>query len=169
MDARLVRPISPYEFAKGFGYSDQLTRKLAKRSYFHLLLDGIPALTSFAILNCIVHRLRDICDSSIPVDESMPFAAAAATAQVLFNGATGISLPDTNTWICAYADDPETALIRHMIKNPHMINKTSLSKLHYIYRGLIHRSQIVIMADGMLVLHEPIKSTDDSISLQLVP
>ncbi|KAL3787769.1 LOW QUALITY PROTEIN: hypothetical protein HJC23_009820, partial [Cyclotella cryptica] len=168
MDARLVRPISPYEFAKGFGYSDQLTRKLAERSYY-LLLDGIPALTSSAILNCIVHRLRDIRDGSIPVDESTPFAAAAATAQVLFNGATGISLPDTDTWICAYADDPETALIRHMIENPHTINKASLSKLHYVYRGLIRRSQIVVTANGMLALHEPIESTDDSISLQLVP
>ncbi|KAL3802962.1 hypothetical protein HJC23_011585, partial [Cyclotella cryptica] len=117
---------------RGFGYSDQLTRKLAERSYFHLLLDGIPALTSSAILNCIVHRLRDIRDGSIPVDESTPFAAAAATAQVLFNGATGISLPDTDTWIRAYADDPETALIRHMIENPHTINKASLSKLHYV-------------------------------------
>ncbi|KAL3785603.1 hypothetical protein HJC23_004751 [Cyclotella cryptica] len=169
MDMRLVRPISPYEFAKGFGYSDQLTCKLAERSYFHLLLDGIPALTSSAVLNCIVHRLRDIRDSSIPVDESTPFVATAATAQVLFNGATGISLPDTNTWIRAYANDPETALIRHMIENPHTINKASLSKLHYVYRGLIRRSQIVVTANGMLALHEPIESTDDSISLQLVP
>ncbi|KAL3795073.1 LOW QUALITY PROTEIN: hypothetical protein HJC23_006394 [Cyclotella cryptica] len=69
----------------------------------------------------------------------------------------------------AYVDDPETALIRQMIEHPHTINKESLSKLHYVYHGLICRSQIVITANGMLALHEPIKSTDDSISLQLVP
>ena len=56
-----------------------------------------------------------------------------------------------------------------MIKNPHMINMTSLSKRHYVDHGLICPSQIVIMANGMLALHEPIESTDDSISLQLLP
>jgi hypothetical protein len=56
-----------------------------------------------------------------------------------------------------------------MIKNPHTINKASLSKLHYVYRGLIRRSQLIITANGMLALHEPIEFTDDSISLQLVP
>jgi hypothetical protein len=56
-----------------------------------------------------------------------------------------------------------------MIKNPHTINKTSLSKCHYVDHGLIRPSQIGIIANGMLALHEPIESTYDSISLQLVP
>ncbi|KAL7482327.1 hypothetical protein ACHAW6_008001 [Cyclotella cf. meneghiniana] len=127
------------------------------------------ALTSSAVLNCLMHRLQAIRDSSVTVNETTLFAAATATAQVLFNGATGISLPDTDTWICAYADDPETALIRQMIEHPHTITKDSLSKLHYVYRGLICRSQIVIMANSMLALHEPLESTDDPILLQLVP
>ena len=56
-----------------------------------------------------------------------------------------------------------------MIVHQHTITKDSLSKLYYVYCGLIGHSQIVIMANDMLTLHEPLKSTNDSISLQLVP
>ena len=171
MGARLVRPISPYEFTRGFGYSEHITHKLAECSYFHLLLDAIPSSTSDAVLRCLIHHLHDIRTSitvdDIAVDDTTPFAAHAATAQVLFNGATGISIPDNDTWMRVYADDQETALIRQMILQPCTITKDSLLKLHYVYRGPIHRSQIMITENGMLATHKPIKSTNDSIVVSM--
>jgi hypothetical protein len=68
-----------------------------------------------------------------------------------------------------YAHDPETALIRQMILQPHTITKDSILKLHYVFRGLICHSQLMITDDGMLAIHESIESTNDSILLQLTP
>ncbi|KAL3788134.1 LOW QUALITY PROTEIN: hypothetical protein HJC23_005472 [Cyclotella cryptica] len=124
MDAHLIRPLLPYKFALGFGYSKHLTSKLAERSYFQ----------SSVTTHCLIHQLHNIRDDSITVDDTTLFTAAAATTQGLFNGAT--------------------------LASPFL--------LHYIYGALIHHSQIVITDNSMLALHEPIKSTVDSISLQLV-
>lgn len=38
MDTRLIRPISPYQFAKGFRYSENIIRKLAEHYTFISLL-----------------------------------------------------------------------------------------------------------------------------------
>jgi hypothetical protein len=98
MNATLVRSFSPYEFARGFGFGDDLARKLALRTNIHLLTNAIPSFTSVAIFDCIRDRLRLIREKSITVDESTPFAEPAAVSQILLNGATCHPLPDDDRW-----------------------------------------------------------------------
>jgi hypothetical protein len=79
LETTLVRPISPYEMVRGFGFPDTAAQKLALRSNLHLLTGAIPILSSRAILNTVLDRLRQIRDESVNVDETTPFAAPAAT------------------------------------------------------------------------------------------
>eukprot|EP00956_Cyclotella_meneghiniana_P009860 scaffold13641_cov42-Cyclotella_meneghiniana.AAC.4 len=96
LNVSLIRQISPYEVVRGFGYTDQLSQHLALGSNLYLLPSAVPSHSSLAILTCLADRLRDIRDSSVNVDETTPYAAPAATAQILFNGATDHTLPDTD-------------------------------------------------------------------------
>eukprot|EP00956_Cyclotella_meneghiniana_P036006 scaffold120263_cov23-Cyclotella_meneghiniana.AAC.1 len=97
METDLVRPISPYEVVRGFGFSDATTQYLAKRPCLELLRGAIPQRTSHNILTCALNRLRDIRDASVNVDSSTPFNCASGTAQIFFQGSTGMTLPDETT------------------------------------------------------------------------
>ena len=169
MNASLVRQISPYEFVRGYGHADDMIGVLALRGNFDLLAYSIPVKTSASIFDCLASRLRSIRDSSVTVDESTPFAAPAATAQILFNGASHYTLPDTERWLLEYASDPQTALLIKMVKNPSSMTRANMNKVHYVFRRYLRQSLIVLDDKGILYLREPLEGSDDFTSLQIVP
>eukprot|EP00956_Cyclotella_meneghiniana_P032499 scaffold89719_cov47-Cyclotella_meneghiniana.AAC.1 len=169
MKTDLVRPISPYEVVRGFGFSDATTQSLAKRSNFHLMRNCIPTRTSMSILTCVTSRLRDIRDSSLCVDTSTPFNCESGTAQIFFQGATAMTLPDESAWLRAYDSDPETALIKQIVDNPSLMTNDNLMKLHFVYRDYLRYSQIVKDNSGMLHLRASLEGSDDKVDLQIVP
>ncbi|KAL7504453.1 hypothetical protein ACHAXN_002097, partial [Cyclotella atomus] len=166
---RLVRSISPYEVVRGFGFDDTTAQTLSLQNNIHLLAASVPTNTSRALLDCLTSRLRDIRDASVVVDESSPFAAPAATAQVLLNGASTHTLPNEEIWRRMYAADPETKLIMSMITNPSLINKENFKKISFIYRPYLRQGQMAITDNGMLVIYEQLQGSDDMVELQVVP
>ena len=46
---RAICPISPFKYSQMFHLVDNLSIKLAKSEFFHLLQDGIPGRTSYAL------------------------------------------------------------------------------------------------------------------------
>jgi hypothetical protein len=117
----------------------------------------------------LTSRLRDIRDASVVVDESSPFAAPAATAQVLLNGASTHTLPNKEIWRRMYVADTETKLIMSMITNPSLINKENFKKISFIYRPYLRQGQMAITDNGMLVIYEQLQGSDDMVELQVVP
>jgi hypothetical protein len=169
MNATLVRPISPYEYVRGFGYKDDIAQKLALPANYPLLTGSIPLHTSAACFDAITNRMREIRDNSIVVDESTPFIAPAATAQIVANGASGHTLPSPSRWIQEYDQDSETRLIMQMVRDPSLHTKENMNKLHFVYRRYLRHSMIIIDSDCMLRLNEPLAGSDDYTSLQIVP
>ena len=169
LNVTLVRQISPYEVVRGFGFSDKLSQHLALGSNLHLLPSAVPSNSSLSLMSCLADRIRDIRDSCVNVDESTPYAAPAATSQILFNGATGHTLPDTDAWLLAYEQDPETKLLISMVKDPSLIVTNNMNKLHFVYRRYIRESRIALTPTGMLVIYESIQGSDDFAELQIVP
>lgn len=165
----LVRCISPYEIVRGFGFDDTTAQTLAKQSNIHLLVSAIPTHTSAALLDNICSRLRDIRDASVVIDDSTPYAAPAATAQVLLNGSSTQTLPDEEIWHRAYVSDPETKLIFAIISNPSLMTSANMKKLCYIYCPYLRHGQVSVTKSGMLVLYEQLQGSDDMIELQIVP
>ena len=169
MNTTLVRQISPYEAVRGYGFGDEIARTLALRSNLELVQGAIPTRTSSAVFDCVITYIRDLCDTAVTVDETTPFAAPAATSQILFNGATSYTLPDRDRWLTEYEADPQTKLIRYMAQNPDAITKENLDKIHYVYWRYLRESLIIIDSDDMLQLHERLSGSDDFCSLQIVP
>ena len=168
LNSSLVRQLSPYEFVRGYGYGDDSVNVLALRKNFGLMAHSIPTQTSASIFDCVASRLRVLRDASLVVDESTPFAAPAATAQILFNGSTSYTLPDAERWSIEYKRDPQTALLFQMVQNPASMTQINMNKVHFVYRRYLRQSLIVIDND-MLHLHEPLEGSDDFTSLQIVP
>eukprot|EP00956_Cyclotella_meneghiniana_P008386 scaffold11286_cov51-Cyclotella_meneghiniana.AAC.2 len=169
METDLVRPISPYEVVRGFGFSDATTQHLAKRPCLELLRGAVPQRTSHNILTCALNRLRDIRDASVNVDSSTPFNCASGTAQIFLQGATGMTLPDETTWRKAYLADEETDLILGMIKNPSLMTNENMQRIHYVYRDYLRYSQIMKDEKGMLYIRSSLQGSDDMVDLQIVP
>eukprot|EP00956_Cyclotella_meneghiniana_P028882 scaffold68484_cov41-Cyclotella_meneghiniana.AAC.4 len=169
MGKDLVRPISPYEVVRGFGFSEATTQCLAKRSNLHLMRNSIPTRTSTNILDTVLGRLRDIRDMSVNVDSSTPFNCNSGTAQVLFQGATAMTLPDESAWMRSYKSDRETKLLRQIVDNPSLMTNENMAKLHYVYRDYLRHSQIVTDNKGMLYMRASLQGSDDMVDLQIVP
>ena len=90
-----IRAISTYEYASMFGFNADLTVKLAELSNSHLLDDGIPALTSSAIMSRIFRELFNLRQENFEVlDDSS--STVNATVFFYFGGAIGVRLPDKN-------------------------------------------------------------------------
>jgi hypothetical protein len=169
LNATFVRAISPYKFVRGFGYKDDVAQKLSLPSFYPLLAGSVPLRSSAAVLETVTSRIREIRDDSVVVDKTTPFAAPAATAQIVFNGATGHTLPTPQRWLQEYQHDSETKLIIAMVKDLNLISKENLDKIHYVYCRYLRSSMIVIDSDGMLRLNEPLAGSNDYNSLQIVP
>eukprot|EP01082_Thalassiosira_pseudonana_P008343 g7453.t1 g7453 contig24:661092-664348(-) len=167
---RFIRPISPFEFARGFGFSDELTMQLSHSTHLHLLHGGIPKATSHHIFDCIYARLIALRNTSFEVidNDNPPSAAPAAFAQSLFNGAIGARLPSSDQWADACRRDSEMNTVLSIVSNPSLAVKAYLSKVHHVYRKPLRLSMIKL-EDGMLVLYEPLAGSSECAKLRLVP
>jgi hypothetical protein len=163
-----VRGISPFEFARCFGFNDDLTYRLSQPVNKFCLDAAVPGHTSEWIFDQVHAHLTFIRDSNCKIFRPNQFAAPAATIQAFVNGAIGARLPSYNRWVEAYAADPECCVIRDLIVNPSKICKETLKNVHYSYRHPIRQSLIVI-EDDMLIFHEPIRGSTFYTQLQIVP
>jgi hypothetical protein len=165
---RRVRGISPFEFARCFGFTDKLTYRLLHPTNKFCLDGAIPGHTSSWLFGQIHAHLVFLRDSNCEIMSPRQYAAPAATIQAFLHGAIGLRLPSRERWINAYSDDPECCTIRRLIENPGSICKRALNDVHYCYRHPLRQSQLV-MEDDMLIYQEPIRGSRSFTRLQVVP
>ena len=165
-----VRCISLFEYASMFKLDPDLITAISKDvSNIQLLYKACPSKTSFHILDTIIDKLHQSqANNTSFYDSNQPNAAAAATAYSFVAGATTTKLPNRNDWLNAYKQDPECDMICKIIKNPALLTKEHLEKVHYVYRQPLRRG-LIIIEDGMLIFNEPIDINMNSIKLRVVP
>jgi hypothetical protein len=163
-----VRAISSYKFVRCFGFIDQLTYRLSHPTYLYEMDAAMPGRTSAWLFEQVHSHLSYIRDANSEIFSPNRFAAPAATIQAFVNGAIGVRLPSCERWIQAYSDDTELSAIRDLVLNPSKINSTSLNAVNFNYRALLRQSHIII-EDGILIYHEPIRGGTSYTRLQLIP
>jgi hypothetical protein len=100
-----VRGILPFEFARYFGFIDNLTYRLSQPANKFSLDAAIPARTLVWLFEQIHAYLTFIRDSNCVIFSPNQFAAPAATIQAFVNGAIGACLPSHARWVKAYTAD----------------------------------------------------------------
>jgi hypothetical protein len=163
-----VRGISPFEFARCFGFIDNLTHRLSHPACKFSLDSALPGQTSAWIFEQIHTYLDFVRDSNCELFSPSKWAAPAANIQSFVNGAIGTRLPSRSRWIDAYLADPVCVAIREMVLDPGKICKKTLEAVHYAYRHALCQSHIVIEND-MFILHKPIRGSTSYTRLQIVP
>ncbi len=88
-----IRGISPFEFARCFGFIDDLTYRLSQPANKFSLDAAIPARTLAWLFEQIHAYLTFIRDLNCEIFSPNQFAAPAATIQAFVNGAIGARLP----------------------------------------------------------------------------
>lgn len=168
-DDTFIRAISPFEFSRCFGLSDNLTYHLSKKDYQHQLDNGIPSRTSSSILILCYDRLKHIRDSNTQIFDPSNHSAPAALANVFLNGSVAARLPDAKAWSEAYDDDPETRLIKSMISNPSLVTRDNLLQVHHSLRMPL-RQGLFVSHNDMIILRKPVGLGSDSYcQMRLVP
>jgi hypothetical protein len=164
-----IRIISPYEYCQCWNMDKNLIIQFAKTvANTDLLSTALPGKTSAAIMEAILSTLTAIrLDQSTFLDATAP-TAAAATAHTFLSGVTILKLPSIETWKKAYTEDEETNLIINMIRNPSLIKKENLEKIHYVFRQPVRDSKIKLI-DDLLYIQESIDIRGNFIQLQIVP
>ena len=150
-----VHGISPFEFSRCFGFSNDLTYWLSQPVNKFCLDAAVPGRTSEWLFDQVHAHLTFIRDSNCEIFRPNQFAAPAATIQAFVNGAIGARLPSHTRWVEAYAADAECCMIRDLIVNLRKICKESLKNVHYSYRHPIRQS-LIVTEDDMLIFREPI-------------
>ena len=165
---RRVRSISPFEFARCFNFTDELTHRLSQPKNKFCLDGAIPGHTSLWLFGQIHSHLIFLRDSNCEIVSPQQYAAPVGSVQSFLNGAVGLRLPSRERWISAYSDDPDCCVIRRLILNPGSICKSALSDVHYCYRHPLRQSQLVL-EDDMIIYREPIRGSHSFTRLQVVP
>ena len=163
-----VRGISPFEFARCFGFNNDLIYHLSQPANKFSLDAAVPARTSAWLFEQIHAHLTFIRDSNCEIFSPNQFAAPAATIQAFVNGAIGARLPSHAWWVEVYATDFECCAIQDLVINPGKICKESLKTAHYSYRQPLRQS-FKVMEDDMLLFREPIRGSTSYARLQIVP
>ncbi|KAL3794570.1 hypothetical protein HJC23_008026 [Cyclotella cryptica] len=101
-----VRPFSPFELARCFCLSGDITHALSQPD--------------------------NIRNANIELFDPSRHAAPAACCQAFVNGAVGTSPTGRDQWITAYAADPQTSKIKEMVSNPALVVKEHLALLEPI-------------------------------------
>jgi hypothetical protein len=94
-----VRGILPFEFARPFGFVDDLTYRLSQPANKFSLDAAVPARTSAWLFEQVHAHLTFIRDSNCEIFSPNQFAAPAATIQAFFNGAIGTRLLSHAQWV----------------------------------------------------------------------
>jgi hypothetical protein len=114
--------ISCFELASCFNLERELKLKLSEdKELFILLFKACPSNTMAAIITEIYHRLLEIRDDSMVIDDfsrpdppasqPMSVTAPAATAFNILNGSTCMKLPTKAQWNIAYKNNKSCQLI----------------------------------------------------------
>ncbi len=167
-DHSYIRAISPYKFFRFFGFIGQITYCLSHSTYNYALDAEMPAHTSAWLLEQVHLHLLYLCDANSEIFFPNQFTAPAATIQAFVNGMIGVCLPSQECWNQAYSDDAEMGAIRDLVLNPSKINLSTLNAVNFNYCAPLQQSQIVI-EDGLLIYHEPMREGSSYTCLQLVP
>jgi hypothetical protein len=167
-DHSYVCAISSYKFVRCFGFTDHITYCLSHPTYKYAMDAVMPGRTSAWLLEQAHSHLLYIPDANSEIFLSNQFAAPAATIQAFVNGAIGVCLPSHEWWIQAYSNDTEMSAIWDLILNSSKINSTTLNAVNFNYCAPLRQSHIVI-EDGFLIYHEPIRGGSSYTCLQLVP
>ncbi len=85
-----IRAISPFEFTRCFGFTDQLTYHLSQPPYKFSINAVMPAQTSAWLFKQVHAHLVYLRDSNCEIFSPNQFAAPAATIQVSVDGAIGV-------------------------------------------------------------------------------
>ena len=109
-----VRGISPFEFARCFGFSDDLTYRLSQPVNRFCLDAALPGCTSEWLFDQVHAHLTFIHDSNCEIFHPNQFVAPAANIQAFVNGVIGACLPSHTRWVEAYAADTECCVIRDL-------------------------------------------------------
>ena len=171
-----VRAISQFEAASCLRLSNEFTYRLAKPVNAFCLDAAVPGLTSAHIFHHVHERCIHIRSKNFEIFEPNQFAAPAAYAptfpcvHTFLNRAIGTRIPDKDSWVKAYTNDPEMSSIISFIVNPGTISQRNLeaAKLNPNYRQALWQSNIKL-DDGILYYHEPIAGSASYARLQLVP
>ena len=150
-----------------FHLVDNLGLKLVESEFFHLLQDGIPGQTWYALIMCIYDRLLFLRRDSIGFVGSDEDPASSSPISIL-SSATGSIFPDEAVWNKPFPADRECQLLIVLIANPSLVKKENLDKLHYIDGGPMRRG-LIATEKGMLVLNEPIAGKGTYRILRTVP
>ena len=110
---RAVRPISSYEHTMMFNLTENISLKIAKLDFFHLMGAGIPEKTSTALINCNYERLiskrNNLLDIFEPKVDAPAFRTrgerASTSPALVFSNAVGAKLPSDAAWKAAYSAD----------------------------------------------------------------
>ena len=163
-----VRGISPFEFARCFGFTDNLTHRLSHPECRFSLDAALPGQTSAWIFGQVHAYLVFVRDSNCKLFSPNKWAAPAAHIQSFVNGGIGTRLPSRPRWIAAYLADPVCVAICEMVLDPGKTCKKALEAVQYAYGHTLRQSHIVT-EDDMLILHEPIRGSTSYTRLQIVP
>jgi hypothetical protein len=164
-----IQAISQFKFVSCFHLTGKLTYKLLHHSNSFCLEAGVPAIT----LARINEQIHDHCvhtrSSNFEIFEPNQFATPTACVKTFLNWAVGTHLPDWDSWIKAYKNDPKLSDIITFIKNPGTILQRSLdaAKLNANYCQELQQSSIKLK-NRILFNHEPIVGFELYAKLQLV-
>ena len=164
-----VHQVSSFEHVSMFGYTENMTQKLAKKKNWRLMADGIPTNSLAAIVNCIFEILLllrkysvDVFNPSTPdfkldAPEACTHSRQPSSSSSLsFSSAIGAVLPNTQTWKQAYVADPKCRIIMDLITNPFLVVKVKLAKINSSYHGTLHHG-LIVLESKILIIKEPIK------------
>ena len=161
-----VRGISPFEFARSFGFVDDLTYRLSQPANKFSLDAAVHARTS-AWLFEQVHAHLNSPSSGIQTVKFSPLINSRRQLQLSRHFSMALSA----LAFCPMLDgsrDPECCAIRNLVLNPGKICKDTLKSVHYTYHQPLRQSFIVI-EDDMLIFREPIRGSTSYTRLQIVP
>ena len=121
-----IRGIMPFEFARCFGFINNLTYRLSQSANKFSLDTAVPRRTSAWLFEQVHAHLTFIRDSNCEIFSPNEFAVPAATIQAFINGAIGARLLSHARWVEAYATNPDCCAIRDIVTNPGKICKETL-------------------------------------------
>jgi len=110
--------ISPFKFARCFGYNLTLTIRLSHPSCKFALDSAVPQNTSAWIFDHVHAYMMIMWDSNCKLFSPNRVAAPAASIQSFVNGAIGTRLPSQSHWVAGYNNHAFCTIIRDLVLHP---------------------------------------------------
>lgn len=172
-----IRSISTFEYSSCFELDRNLKLKYSSdRNLAKQLYRGCPGNTMKAIVEVYFERLLTIRNATPEIDdhddmhnEFIPagVTAPAATAFQVLQGVVTMKLPTKAQWRKAYQDDSMCSSLFDLVTNPGLINKSTLSTIHYRFRQPLREGAIII-ENEFLIIKEKLDE-NSYVKLRIVP